>query len=177
MTRQARTAHTGHIFDVQVLSWTDEHGRHLQRDVVRHPGAVLIVPVLDRDRLVLIRNHRVAVDQTLLEFPAGTLEPPEPPAQAAARELEEETGYHARSIAALGEFYTSPGLTDELMHTFVAEELTEVGQRLEAGEQIEVQIVSRAEALAMVDDGRIRDGKTIAALFMWDRIRDRGDER
>lgn len=167
-TRQARTIHTGHVFRVEVLSWTDEHGRRIERDIVRHPGAVLIVPVLDDDRLVMIRNFRVAVGRALIEFPAGKLERGEAPERAAARELEGETGYHASTIRPLGAFYTSPGFTDELMHAFVAEGLTEIGQRLEAGEQIEVHIVSRIEALKMVDDGRIQDGKTIAALLMWD---------
>ncbi len=163
------TPHEGRLFDVQVLSWTDPQGRRIRREVVRHPGAVLIVGQLEPDRLVLVRNYRIAVDRRLWELPAGTLEPGEEPAAAAARELEEETGYRPAAVRELGSFYTSPGFCDELMRVFVADGLEPVGQRLEPGEEIEVEIVGRDDALAMIDDGRIRDGKTIAGLLMWAR--------
>ncbi len=168
-----KTTHDGHLFHVQVLTWAEAQGRPVRREVVRHPGAVLVVPLLDGDRIVMIRNFRVAVNQRLLELPAGTLERDEDPQHAAGRELQEETGYRAGRIHRLGEFYTSPGFADELMRVFVAEELAPGGQRLEPGEQIEVETVPCREALAMIDDGRIRDGKTIAALLMWQR-RQRG---
>lgn len=164
-------AHRGPLFAVEVLKWQDASGRTVRRDVVRHPGAVLVVPELAGDRLVLVRNVRVAVQARLWELPAGTLEPPEPPEQAAARELTEETGYKAGRIEPLGRFYTTPGMTDELMHVYVASDLVEVGQRLEPGEDIEVGILDAAAALAMIDDGTIRDGKTIAGLLMWQRRR------
>ena len=141
------------------------------REVVRHPGAVLIVPCLDGDRLALVLNYRVAVNQRLWELPAGTLEPGEPPEIAAGRELEEETGYRASVIAHLGDFYTSPGFCDELMRVFTADGLKFVGQRLEPHEDIEVGVVTVDEAMAMIDDGRIIDGKTIAALYLWMRRR------
>lgn len=163
----AETAYQGHLFNVQVLSWTDDQGRTIRREVVRHPGAVLVVPVLDPTSVIMIRNHRVAVDEELWEFPAGKLEPNEQPQDAAMRELEEETGYRAAKMRKLGEFYTSPGFTDELMRVFVAEGLAFVGQRLEAGEEIEAEGVALDDALAMVYDGRIRDGKTVAGLLMW----------
>lgn len=163
---QARPVHRGRLFSVEALTWRDGAGRELERDVVRHPGAVLVVPQLDDDRLVLIGNFRVAVNERLWELPAGTLEPPEPPLEAARRELVEETGYRAARVEPLGSFYTSPGFCDELMHVFVARGLEHVGQRLEAGEDIEVRIVRRDEALRMIREGRIRDGKTIAGLHL-----------
>lgn len=156
----------GRLFDVEVVS----RGA-VTREVVRHPGAVLIVPRLDGDRLVLVRNYRVAVNARLLELPAGTLEAGETPAAAAARELEEETGYRADRIEHLVDFYTSPGFCDELMRVFTADDLAFVGQRLEPHEDIEVDVVTTADALAMIDDGRIIDGKTIAALYLWARRR------
>ncbi len=162
----------GRLFKVEVLEWADDQGRTIRREVVRHPGAVLIVPRLDGDRLVLVRNYRVAVNERLWELPAGTLEAGEAPRDAAGRELEEETGYRAARIEHLSDFYTSPGFCDELMRVFVADDLHPVGQRLEPGEDIDVETVPVAEALAMIDDGRIRDGKTIAALLMWVRSRD-----
>lgn len=165
--RRVETIHEGSLFNVEVLTWTDDHGRAVRREVVRHPGAVVIVPVLDADHLVMIRNDRVAVDERLWEFPAGKLEKAENPEHAAVRELEEETGYSSKRLRKIGEFYTSPGFANELMHAFVAEDLVHVGQRLEAGEDIDVQVISRRDALAMARDGRLRDGKTIAALLLW----------
>jgi ADP-ribose pyrophosphatase len=166
-TVQATTTHRGELFQVEVLNWVDERGRAIRREVVRHPGAVVVVPVLEGGRVVLIRNYRIAVDERLWELPAGKLEPGEDPAAAARRELEEETGYRCRCVRSIGEFYTSPGFADELMRAFVADGLSFVGQRLEPGEHIEVQEMSRREALSMARDGRIRDGKTIAALLLW----------
>ena len=167
--RQSHISHRGNVFDVEVITQPDDRGRSVRREIVRHPGAVLVVPRLPDGRLVLIRNHRIAVDESLLEFPAGKLEPGEPPIDAAARELEEETGYRAARIEPLAEFFTSPGFSDERMHAFVADRLTEVGQRLEAGEQIQVETFSGAQVLAMIDNGRIHDGKTIAAMLFWHR--------
>ncbi len=97
-------AYEGRLFTVEVLGTAP-----LSREVVRHPGAVLIVPRLEGDRLALVRNYRVAVGRRLWELPAGALEPGEAPEAAAGRELEEETGYRAANIAHLGDFYTSPG--------------------------------------------------------------------
>lgn len=165
--RHVETAFAGHLFRVEVLTARDAEGRAVRREVVRHPGAVLVIPVLDSDTVVMIENNRVAVGQTLWEFPAGKLEPGEEPQAAATRELEEETGYRCGSIRRLGEFYTSPGFTDELMHVFVAEDLAFVGQRLEAGEHITAHRIPVSQGLAMVADGRLRDGKSVAALLMW----------
>jgi len=165
-----RQVHRGRLLTVQVLSFTDPQGRLIEREVVRHPGAVLIVPWLKENRLVLLRNQRLVVNECLWELPAGTLEPGEEPAEAARRELAQETGYQAGTIFKLGEFYTSPGFCDELIKVFVARDLRFVGQQLDEGEEIEVRVMEQAQALAMVDDGRIRDAKTIAGLLMWARL-------
>jgi ADP-ribose pyrophosphatase len=170
-TVEVRTTHRGRLLTVEVLSWTDPDGRAIEREVVRHPGAVVIVPWLDDQRVVLIRNVRVAAGEDLLELPAGTLEPDEEPQAAAGRELAEETGYRPGRVRALGEFYTTPGFCDEKLRVYVADELEWVGQQLDPGEQIAVVVVTWADALAMIDDGRIRDGKTIAGLLLWDRRR------
>lgn len=166
-----KSPHRGRLLSVEVLSWTDEHGRSITREVVRHPGAVVVVPQLGLDRVVLLKNYRIAIDEHLWELPAGTLEPNESPLDAAVRELEEETGYRPGRIEPMGEFFTSPGFCDELIHLFATQELTFVGQRLEPHEQIEAHDFGWSEVLAMIDDGRIKDAKTIAGLWMFDRRR------
>jgi ADP-ribose pyrophosphatase len=156
----------GRKFDFERVVYAAPDGGRIEREVVRHPGAVVIVPVLDDGRIVLIRNRRYAVGTTLWELPAGTLEAGEDPAHCAARELTEETGFRARTIDPLGSFYTTPGLTDELMHAFCARGLTEVGQALEPGEEIEVHPVPRADAIRMLDDGDLMDAKSMLALLL-----------
>jgi ADP-ribose pyrophosphatase len=149
-------------------------GKTKTRDIVRHPGACVILPLLDDDRVCLIRNWRVAVNQTLIELPAGTLEPPEPPAETAQRELIEETGYRARKIELLHEFFLSPGILDEKMHLYLATGLTAGETALEEGEEIENLLVPWDEAIAMIFRREIQDAKTIVGLLWVDRLRREG---
>ncbi len=141
--------------------------------VILHPGAVLILPLVGPDRVCLIRNERVAVGKTLIELPAGTLEGPEDPRLAAERELAEETGYTAARWRELPGFFMSPGILRERMHVFVAEDLTPGDPAREAGENIDNLIKPWSEALAMAERGEIEDAKTLCALMMWDRVRNR----
>jgi len=144
-----------------------------EREVIRHPGAVTVLPLSEDGRVCLIRNYRVAVEQTLYELPAGTLEPGEDPRETARRELAEETGYRADAIEKLAEFYTTPGVLDEVMHLYLATGLTAGPMRLESGEDIEPQAVPWDEALAMARDGRIRDAKTLVGLLFYETFRRR----
>jgi ADP-ribose pyrophosphatase len=141
-------------------------GLEVTRDVVVHPGAVAIVARPTADEVILIRQYRHSTGEELIELPAGTKEDGEDPAVTAARELTEETGYTAARMNPVAEFYTAPGFTNELMHIFEATGLTPGAQNLEDDEFIEVLRVGRDDALRMVDDGRIRDAKTIAGLLM-----------
>lgn len=144
----------------------------MTKETVEHPGAVVILPLLDDGRVCLIRNRRVAVGETLIEIPAGTLEPGEDPALAAVRELEEETGYRAARWEKLLEFFVSPGILNERMHLFAARDLIPGDQALDAGEQIEPLLVPWDNAMALLRGGEIRDAKTIIALLWWDRVRE-----
>jgi ADP-ribose pyrophosphatase len=138
------------------------------RDVVEHPGSVVVVPMVSPDQVCLVEVVRVAVGLTLLELPAGTLDRVESLEQAAARELAEETGYRAGRIEPVAEFWMSPGILRERMHLFVAEDLTPGPQALEPGEQISIRVVPWMEAIAMCRDGRIDDAKTVAGLLLCD---------
>ena len=152
------------VFSVERVEVCDRDGVTRHRDLVRHPGAVTVVPILADGSLVLIRNHRFTLRRWMVEFCAGKLEGAEDPAGAALRELEEETGYRAGTIQALGAYYTSPGFCDELMRVFVATDLTPVPARLEIGEEIEVFTATRAQIRSMIVDGTMEDGKSIAAF-------------
>jgi ADP-ribose pyrophosphatase len=146
-------------------------GSHRSRDLIKHPGSVAIVPLLDEHTVCLINVFRRAVGRTLIEIPAGTLDRIESLEAAAARELIEETGYRAESLEAVGSLWMSPGILRERMHLFVARGLTPGPQALEPGEQIETRVVGWDEAVAMCLDGRIEDAKTVAAILLTDQRR------
>jgi len=144
------------------------HVHHLKnRDVVIHPGAVVILPCLDDENIILIRNERFAVGETLWELPAGTLEPKEHPQATAERELIEETGYKAGHIQFLNSFYTSPGICNEHMFAYLATQLILVGQDLDENEKITVEIKSWHQVLTMIQNGEIHDGKTLTTLLFF----------
>ena len=166
-----RLVHTGRRIRVYTDTATSADGTTFTRDLVRHPGAVVILPVVSDAEIVLVRNERFAVGETLWELPAGTLEPPEPILDAAKRELREETGYAAANWTSLGFLYASPGVLDEKLHLFVAQDLTPGEQALEPGEVIRPVTLGLTEAVAMCLDGRIRDCKTVTAILLWERTR------
>jgi len=149
-------------------------GRRVAREVCVHPGAVVVVPLLDPQTVLLIRNRRYAIGQFLVELPAGTLDHNEMPMNCAGRELLEETGYLAGRLKSLGSFYTSPGILSEKMYAFVAYDLEKQQQALEEGEDIELLPTNLEQAIEMAGTGQIADGKSIAALLMYDRQRRSG---
>ncbi len=142
-------------------------GRTELREMVVHPGSVIVLPLLSDGRLVLIRNRRFTVGRTLLELPAGTLEAGEEPISCAARELEEETGYRATQLEPLLAFYVAPGVSDERMHAFLARGLTEAEQQLDETEQIEVVPLTLAEVLERIRRLEIEDANTIAVVLFF----------
>ena len=169
MPQDLATLLTGSRFRVVRVEEPRRDGNMGTREVVRHPGAVTILPLLDDGSVCLIRNYRVAIDETLVELPAGTLEPGEDPMLTAQRELQEETGYRASQWKALRTFVLSPGILDEVMHLYLATGLTAGPANREPGEQIENLIVSWDDAISRVADGTIRDAKTIVGLLSYDR--------
>ena len=145
-------------------------GHRIVRETIRHPGAVVVVPMLDRSRIVFVRQYRRAVDRFLLELPAGTLEPGERRDACARRELEEETGWKAKRLTRLGQFYAAPGFISEQMTVFLARGLTPVVARPEPDELVTPVILSLREAMKRIRSGAICDAKTIIGVAFAARI-------
>jgi len=154
---------TGRRVGVRVGVVARADGQRTTREVVEHPGAVAIL-AWDGARLATVRQWRHATGQALLEIPAGTLEPNEAPHETARRELAEEVGLAAATWVAGPHFYTAPGFCTELMHLYLATELSETAAGGDEDEQLEPSWMTLPDALAAIDDGRVIDAKTIAGV-------------
>ncbi|MCB9771116.1 MAG: NUDIX hydrolase [Candidatus Omnitrophica bacterium] len=143
---------------------TIPNGMKIEKDIILHPGAALIVPFLSADKVVILRQYRSVFNQYLYEFPAGTLEPGEKFAACARREIMEEAGYAAGKLTRVGHIYPVPGYSDEIIVIYKAEKLIARKEVGDADEVIEPVIVSRAQLKKLFKDGKIIDGKTIAGL-------------
>ncbi len=157
----------GKIVTLHVDTIRQASGRTTIREVVHHPGGVAAIPVLDDGRLLLIRQFRYPIGKFILELPAGKLDSGLPPLETMARELEEEAGYRAGELIPVFSFYTSPGISDELIHFFIARNLTRCAQRPEEGEHITVEAISAEECLQKIGTGEISDGKTILGILWY----------
>lgn len=160
----------GKIFDVDRLRVTLPDGRPAIRDVVRHPGAVAIVALTEDGRICLVRQYRAALGRVTVEIPAGKLSPGEDPLDCASRELLEETGFRARNIAFLTTIATSAGFADELIHIYMATDLSPDHSSPDADEFINVDLVSLPEFVDAVLDGRIEDAKTVIGALICDAV-------
>ena len=164
---QKTLVHRSYLFEVQRLALELPDGKQMDRDLVCHRGAALVLPVLDDGSIVMIRNYRYAAAGYLWELPCGTLEVGEDIAVCAARELAEESGYTAKHIEKLGEFYSCPGYSNEVIHAYLATGLTKGKQDLEEYEDITVEVFSDAEVRRMAAANEINDGKTLSTLGMY----------
>jgi ADP-ribose pyrophosphatase len=161
---------TGSKIRLELHHLENEDGDRIRREVCVHPGAVVILPVLEDGRILLIRNRRYGIGQYLIELPAGTLEKGEDPMNCAGRELLEETGHLAGRLQALNSFFSSPGVMTEKLYAFAAYDLEQETTALDEGEEIEVVPMALEDAIAMIRDGQIQDAKTIATLLSYDRF-------
>jgi ADP-ribose pyrophosphatase len=157
----------GRVVSFNRIRVRSPEGVEFDREVLRHPGVVVVVPIHDDGTVTLVRQYRVAIERELLELPAGTRDvEDEPPERAAARELAEEAGLAAESIEHLLTYFVAPGGTDETIVLFLARGLREVPTDRQGPEEhaMTVERIPLTVALAMIDDGRITDGKTIIGL-------------
>ena len=165
-----RRVHTGRVLNLDLDRVRFPNGSEGTLEMVRHPGAAAVVPFLDPPgdpdpRILMIRQFRYAADGWMWEVPAGTLEPGEPVERCAERELREEAGCTARELVRLTAVYTTPGFTDEVIHLFLATDLTRVPTAHEADEFLEIHEVRWSEVGRMIRAGEIRDAKTLCTLL------------
>jgi ADP-ribose pyrophosphatase len=166
-----RLIYAGLKIDLALQEVALSDGTHVEREVILHRGAVALVPMVDHEHVCLVKNQRYSVGKELLEVPAGTVDADEGPDQTAVRELQEETGYRAGRIRRIREWYVSPGFLTERMYLYLCEELEAGPADHQPDERLKTVIVPWREAIAMVDDGRIEDAKTMLALALCNCLR------
>ena len=163
-------AHHGSVVDFYTDTMKLPDGREEIFDFIKHKGAAAVIPVLEDGRILMVRQHRNAVDAYTVEIPAGGLDGADGPThECAYRELEEETGYHAEreDVTFLLSFYSAVAYCNEKIDIYVARNLTKTGQHLDDDEYIDVYAYTMDELTGMIFDGKIIDGKTIAGLMAY----------
>ena len=172
--QQIRKVFEGRIFTVQVETITLPTGGRFDAEIVRHPGSVVLVPVTDEGRIILVRQYRHAIGRWVWELPAGSLKPGEDPLKAAARECQEETGLIPSALEKLGSLFPTPGYCDEVMHYYRLTGLRspadgDAAAEPDEDEDIEAKAFTIDEMRAMIAAGDIIDMKTVAAIY-WTRL-------
>jgi len=166
ITLSTEPIYKGRIISLQVDQVQLPNGGTASREIVKHPGAVAVIPLLD-DKMIVVEQYRKPLEKSQIEIPAGKLDPGEEPLQAALRELEEETGFRSDHVKHVSSFYTSPGFADEIIHLYVAEQLVKGEARPDEDEFLECEAITLEQALQYMREGRISDAKTILAVYAW----------
>ncbi|GAB4073523.1 NUDIX hydrolase [Barrientosiimonas marina] len=166
-TTQSETIYDGRIVKVQVDDVMLPDGKTSKRELIKHAGAVGIIPVTKANKIVFVEQFRKPLEKSLVEIPAGKLEKGEEPSVTALRELEEETGYTVNTPRFITSFYTSPGFADEMMYLYLAEDLEPVDYPAAGDEDefIEILELTLDEAKQYVREQRIHDAKTNYAIL------------
>ncbi len=167
-TVSSETIYEGRVITVKIDEVRLPNGNLAKREIVNHQGAVAVLAFTDDDRMLAVRQFRKPLERTIVEIPAGKLERGEEPLACAKRELEEETGYTAKTYEHLSSFYTSPGFADELLHLYIATDLTAGVARPDEDEFVEVLHVTLPEAKELLANGEICDAKTVLAVYAWE---------
>lgn len=171
MTKSAKRIDRKEVFSGKIFKVAEDtiefpNGTKAKWDVLLHEGAAAIVPIDNDGKIVLVEQYRCVKDGVILEIPAGKLEKDEDPAICAAREMEEETGYKPRKVTRVGSIYSAVGFSDEIVEIFVAEGLEEGTMNLDPDEYVSVKKFTLQEVIDMILSGKIKDSKTISAIFM-----------
>ena len=161
-----KTIHKGRILTIETMEVELKEGRKSLREIIRCPRAVMIVPVTRDGEYVLTRQYRAPLNDFNLEFPAGVLEDNEDPAECARRELQEETGYTAGRVTAVGQILASEGMIDQKLYIFLAEDLTPGEQQLEGEEDIAVEKYSLPQLIQMINQGKIKGANSLSSLLL-----------
>jgi ADP-ribose pyrophosphatase len=156
----------GRVFSIRRDHLKTPDGRETKVDIVEHHGSIVLIPVDQNGDLLFVRQYRHAAAQDLLELPAGTLEMGEPPAECAAREIREETGFAAGELEEIGRFYLAPGYSTEFMVVFLATQLSHSPLQADADEFLQLERLPVGRALEMAEHGEVPDAKSLAALFL-----------
>lgn len=164
-TIKSKRLYRGKIINLRRDEVLLPRGRKGVREVVEHPGAVAIVPLLEEDKVILVRQYRKAVEESLWEIPAGKMEEGEGTEMCAQRELEEETGFRAGKLEELLKFYPSPGISTEVIHIFLGADLVKSQRNPEEDEFLELSTPTLEETLKWIKEGKIRDAKTVIGLL------------
>lgn len=163
-TMKCDRIYEGKILNLKIETVELPDKKYSKREIIEHPNGVAIIPIIDDNKMIMVKQYRKAVEKIMLEIPAGILEVTEEPREAALRELKEETGYDAEKLKYIMEFYTSPGYCDEKIYLFLAENLKEGEIDLDPEEAVEHEIYSIEELVKMVNRGEIVDSKTIIGI-------------
>ena len=156
----------GRVFDFNVEETMMPNGKNTTAEVIRHPGSSAIVPLIEKESVILIREYRPAIRDFLWEIAAGTMLPGEEPLDCAERELREECGFVAKKFEKLGEILIAPGYSDERIHLFMAATLISCGQNLDEDELLTTHVFPFDQAMGMIEKGEIQDATTIVGLTM-----------
>ncbi len=167
---EEKTLSSSYIYRGKIINLRQDEvklpdGRNSIREIVEHPGAVVILALTNDNKIVMIKQFRKAADEVLWELPAGKIEPGEDLNSCALRELEEETGYYPRRIKKLVTFFSSPGFCNEKLTLFLAEDLEKRNKNEDADEFIKVELITPKEALKFVQENIIKDAKTIIGIL------------
>ncbi|NLL96061.1 MAG: NUDIX hydrolase [Clostridiaceae bacterium] len=171
-TLSGKVVYEGTIFNVEKLTVELPNGHIASRDIIRNPGAAVIIPIID-DCIVLVEQFRKAAEKTFIELPAGKLEYGEDPEACAERELKEETGYSAKKLEKVLSLYPAPAFADEILHIYLATDLEKGEATPDEDEFISSKAYKIEDALAMIDEGTINDGKTVAGILFASRLLNR----
>lgn len=156
----------GKIISLQVDTVRLPNGKTATREIVKHPGAVAVLALVD-DKMLVVEQYRKPLERNQIEIPAGKLDAGEDPLEAAKRELEEETGYSCDTMKLVCSFYTSPGFANEIIHLYVAEQLIKGDAHLDEDEFLDVESITLEQAQQYMREQRISDAKTITAVYAW----------